>query len=277
MYQNYIQTDASINPGNSGGPLLNLRGECIGINAAISSPTGSSVGIGFAIPINIARSIVPDLIADGEVSRGWLGVYLGGDVTESEARRQGLDAVRGVVIDSVFDGSPAERAGIRPGDIVVGVNNQNIETVQQFTALVSTIHIGEQVPIEVVRDGSRLVLSTMIGDREEALAANEPDDDFTYYVWMGMELINFTEEIASSLNMKHVPSLFVRRVYAGSSAYNASIVRGTLILQIGNTKTGSLSDIEAAIGKFSRSTRKVPLIIQEPDGTIARRAIRPQR
>lgn len=277
MYQNYIQTDASINPGNSGGPLLNLKGECIGINAAISSPTGSSVGIGFAIPINIARSIVPDLIADGEVSRGWLGVYLGGNVTESEARRQGMDAVRGVVIDSVLEGSPAERAGIMHGDIVIGVNSQNVETVRQFTALVSTIPIGEQVPVEIIRDGSRMVLQTMIGDREEALAARRPDDDFTYYVWMGMELINFTEEIASSLNMKHVPSVFVRRVRAGSSAYNASIVRGSLILQIGNTKTESLSDIEAAIGKLNSATRKVPLIVQEPDGTIARRAIRPQR
>jgi len=96
FYQNYIQTDAAINPGNSGGPLLNLRGECIGVNAAISSPTGSSVGIGFAIPIDLARAIVPDLIASGKATRGWLGVWLS-DLTEREAKRQAMEAVRGVV------------------------------------------------------------------------------------------------------------------------------------------------------------------------------------
>ncbi|HVP07092.1 MAG TPA: trypsin-like peptidase domain-containing protein, partial [Candidatus Acidoferrum sp.] len=124
-FQNYIQTDAAINPGNSGGPLLNLRGEAIGINAAIAGPTGASVGIGFAIPINLARAVVPDLIATGKVSRGWLGVSLS-DVTERQAKRLGLKAVEGVMIDSVFAGSPADQAGIHRGDLVTSFNRSEV-------------------------------------------------------------------------------------------------------------------------------------------------------
>ncbi|MFQ5453195.1 MAG: trypsin-like peptidase domain-containing protein, partial [Candidatus Zixiibacteriota bacterium] len=219
-YQNYIQTDASINPGNSGGPLLNLKGECVGVNAAISSPTGVSVGIGFAIPINIARSVVPDLILTGKVSRGWLGVWLG-KLTEKEARRQGLDALRGVRIDSVFTNSPADKAGIKSGDIILTINDQPVNNNNQLSLLVSQVKQGQSVSIEVVRKGERFTLSSIIGDRDTFLANMEESehnnsDDFQAIRWLGMELVTLTDEITKALDIEPVEGVLVRRVYPGS-------------------------------------------------------------
>ncbi|MBD3333822.1 PDZ domain-containing protein [candidate division GN15 bacterium] len=273
-YQNYIQTDASINPGNSGGPLLNLRGECIGVNAAISSPTGSSVGIGFAIPINIARAIVPDLISSGRASRGWLGVYIGGNVSEREARRQGMDAVYGVVIDSVFTNSPAQRAGLRDGDVIASFNGKVVENVGQFTVLVSTIREGQTVPIEVFRNGERLLLQTIIGDRDTFLAGTETRDDFELETWLGMEVITFTPQIAQALGLEHVDGVYVRRIYANSPASNSSITRGTIILQVNDVSIESLSDLRRSLSQLGEEVSRIPLIVQEPDGTIARKVIR---
>jgi len=276
-YQYYIQTDASINPGNSGGPLLNLNGECIGVNAAISSPTGGSVGIGFAIPINLARAIVPDLIATGKVQRGWLGVWLA-NVTEREAKRQGLDAVRGVRIDSVFAGSPAERSGIRSGDIIVNFNGQAVNNAAQLSVLVSTVRNGQNIPVELIRDGARQSLTAVIGDRETSLAAVEPNgsqpDDFDRFQWMGMELLTFTPEIAAAVGLDHVQGIYVRRVYPGSPADRSSIVRGTIILQVNNETVKALSDIESLSSRV-QGIKRLPLIVQEPDGTIARKVLRP--
>jgi len=276
-YQYYIQTDASINPGNSGGPLLNINGEVIGVNAAISSPTGGSVGIGFAIPINLARAIVPDLIASGQVHRGWLGIYLD-NVTEREAKRQGLDAVRGVVIDSVFAGSPAEKAGIRNGDVVIGFNGQEINDAAQLSVLVSTVKNGDQIPVELIRDGVRQSVVASIGDRESYLSSNKPEvepDDFEVYQWMGLELLTFTEEIADAVAVKYVPGVFVRRIYPGTPADRSSITRGTIIMQIDNVTIKSIADVEQVARKLRGSSRRIPLIVQEPDGTIARKVLRP--
>ncbi|HWR83424.1 MAG TPA: trypsin-like peptidase domain-containing protein [Candidatus Deferrimicrobium sp.] len=275
VYQNYIQTDASINPGNSGGPLLNLRGECIGVNAAISTPSGGSVGIGFAIPINMARAVVPDLIAQGKPQRGWLGVGLS-SVTERDAKRQGLDAVKGVKIDSVVANSPADKAGIKPGDIVVGVNSQTVDNASQLSVLVSTIHEGTTVPIEIVRDSKHMTLSATIGDRETYLASRPASDDgdFRALDWMGMQLMSFTPEVARALGVEFVEGVFVRRVYSGSPADRASIVKGTVILQVNKQTTQSLDEITAVARQLEGRSERVALIVQEPDGTVARKVIR---
>ncbi len=279
-YQYYIQTDASINPGNSGGPLLNLRGEVIGVNSAISSPTGASVGIGFAIPINLARAIVPDLIELGKPQRGWLGVWLN-NVTEREAKRQGLDAVRGVMIDSVFLNSPAEKAGIKRGDVILTFNGVAVDNASQLSVLVSTVRRGKQVPVLLSRNGEQMMINVRIGDKDSFLASVEQPgvtdgsgDDFDVYRWMGMELLTFTPEIAAAVSSEHVPGIYVRRVFPGSAADNSSISRGTVILQIDDNTVKSLEEVERATARLSRD-RRVPLIVQEPDGTIARKVLRP--
>jgi serine protease Do len=279
-YQNYIQTDAAINPGNSGGPLINLKGECVGVNAAISSPTGSSVGIGFAIPINLARAIVPDLIATGQVKRGWLGVWLA-DVTERDAKRLGLDAVRGVRIDSVFTGSPPDQAGIREGDIVMSFNNQEVLNTSQFMVLVSTIKTSEAVPLTVLRDGKRLDLATKIGDQEAFFASSERSGSGrrsgagqNSRQWQGMELVTFTPDIAIDIAMEHVPGVYVTSVAVGSPADKASISEGTIIMQINNREVSSVDELLEVAAGLSGSGRKIPLIVLEPDGSLARKVLR---
>ncbi|MBU0984829.1 MAG: trypsin-like peptidase domain-containing protein [candidate division Zixibacteria bacterium] len=276
-YQDYIQTDASINPGNSGGPLLTLKGEAMGVNAAISSPTGTSVGIGFAIPINLARAVVTDLIADGKASRGWLGVWLS-DVTERDAKEHGLKAVRGVMIDSVFQGSPAERAGIKSGDIIVDFNRQEVTSAGQFSVLVSTVHEGHIVPVRVNRDGELLDLPTMVADRETFLAAmDERQDEAAGKAaqWLGMELIDYTTEVAAQIGAEHVTGVYVARVYAGTPAYRASIAEGTIIRKIDNQDVASVMDVHRLATEIGRNKSRIPMIVLEPDGMIARKVIRP--
>lgn len=275
-YQNYIQTDASINPGNSGGPLLNIRGECIGVNAAISSPTGSSVGIGFAIPINMARAIVPDLIETGQANRGYLGIWLN-DVTEGQAKRLGLQAVRGVVIDSVFYNSPAAKAGIKPGDVIVGFNDHPVENASSLRVLVASVKAGEEVPVDIIRDGEQLKLVTSVADRETFSASSqesEEPEDFAVVQWLGMELMEFTEDIAAIVNAKYADGMYVRRIYPGSPADRSSIVRGTVLLQVNDKSVKTMAEFEEAVSGIRNPKMRIPLIVQEPDGTIARKVIR---
>ena len=278
QYQDYIQTDASINPGNSGGPLLNIKGEAIGVNAAISSPTGTSVGIGFAIPINLARSIVPDLIAHGKASRGWLGVWFA-PMTEREAKRQGLKTVEGVVVEKVYENSPAEQAGFKSGDIIVGYNNHAVDHTGQLSVLVSTSRSGQEIPIDILREGKKMTLNTIVADRDEFLAtaqAKEPaPDDFDARQWYGMDLIAFTPEVAGALDLKPIDGIYVRRVEPNSPADRASITRGTVILQIDEVPVKTIEELVRAVDKLKKSSRAVGLIVSEPDGTVARKVIRP--
>lgn len=278
QYQDYIQTDASINPGNSGGPLLNLKGEAIGVNAAISSPTGTSVGIGFAIPISLARSIVPDLIAHGKASRGYLGVYFA-QLTEKEAKRLGLKTVDGVMVQSVMEKSPAERAGLENGDVIVGYNNHNVDNTSQLSVMVSTTRAGQEVPIDILRSGKKMTVNAVIADRDEYLfsvqAQAQSPDDFDTRRWYGMDLIAFTPDVASALGVEHMDGIYVRRVEPGSSADKASITRGTIILQIDEMPVKTLEELVRAIDKLKKTSRAVGLIVQEPDGTVARKVIRP--
>jgi serine protease Do len=278
QYQDYIQTDASINPGNSGGPLLNLKGEAIGVNAAISSPTGTSVGIGFAIPISLARSIVPDLIAHGKASRGWLGVWFA-PVTEREAKRQGLKIVEGVMVERVFENSPAERSGLKSGDIIVGYNNHSVDNTGQLSVMVSTTRSGQEIPIDILRDGKKMTFNTVVADRDEFFATTQAQatapDDFDARTWFGMDLIAFTPEVAGALDVKHIDGIYVRRVEPGSAADRAAISRGTIILQIDEMPVKTLEELVRAVDKLKKTSRAVGLIVSEPDGTVARKVIRP--
>ncbi|MDF1545368.1 MAG: trypsin-like peptidase domain-containing protein [bacterium] len=276
-YQNYIQTDASINPGNSGGPLLNLRGECIGINAAISSPTGSSVGIGFAIPVSLARAVVPDLIATGHVSRGWLGVWLN-DVTEREAKRQGLEAVRGVLVDSVFSNSPAEKAGIMDGDIIIGFNDQEVENGDELRVLVSTVKSGSSVAMKVVRDGKYMNMVAQVGDRDDADAlVRGGNDGVERTSWMGMSVERFSQQKADEIGAEYLEGMYVDQVQSGSPAARASIAPGTIILQVNNKVVSSIDQFNSVTGSIQNQKMRIPLIVLEPDGSIARKVIRQDR
>ncbi len=272
-YQDYIQTDASINPGNSGGPLLNLKGEAIGVNSAISSPTGASVGIGFAIPINLARSIVPDLIARGAVSRGFLGIRLA-DVNEKMARENNLDGVHGVYIQDVVGDSPADRAGIKTGDILLEFNHEKIIDSDHLSVLISTAPKNKESEIVLARKGKKIPVNAMIADMDEfavthAAQLNQPVE------WLGMELLNFTMEIAQQIGSDFFPGVYIYSVSRGSRAYKAGILPGSIITQIDGKEAKNLSEFQEIAGKIDINKRNVPLLLVDPRGSIEYKAIRP--
>jgi serine protease Do len=163
-YDDFIQTDASINPGNSGGPLLNTKGEVIGINTAIFSQSGGSIGIGFAIPINMAKDLLPQL-KKGEVIRGWLGVRIQG-VTSDLAEKFGLAEAKGALVSEVSEGGPADKAGIVRGDVIIAFDGKEVKTMADLPYIVSTTPVGKTVKVEIIRKGENKTLKVKVGEME---------------------------------------------------------------------------------------------------------------
>jgi serine protease Do len=163
-WQNFIQTDAAINPGNSGGPLVNLRGEVVGLNTAIASASGGNEGIGFSIPINIVSRVAQDLVDNNRVARGFLGVQLDGSFSEKQARSLGLDRLMGTRVKVVEPASPAEKAALQPNDVIVLYNGVRVERDTHLIGLVKLTEVGEQVPIVIYRAGQPLSMFVEIAD-----------------------------------------------------------------------------------------------------------------
>jgi serine protease Do len=275
-YQSYIQTDASINPGNSGGPLVNLQGEAIGVNAAISSPTGASVGIGFAIPINMARAIVPDLIATGHVERGILGINLT-DVTERQAREEGLSAVKGVYVHSVLADSPADKAGIHEGDILTSFNGEEITDADNLSYLISTAPLNKKSEIDLVRDGKRMSTEATIVNEDDFRLAHsaEFDNPNQGISWLGMDLLTFTDDIAKQIGEDYIPGVFINRVRRGSPAYRAGIAPGSIITQVDNKEIKNLVELQVIAEGMEGRQKAIPFLLVDPRGSIEYKAIKP--
>jgi serine protease Do len=176
MYQNFIQTDAAINPGNSGGALVNAGGELIGINTMIYTKSGGYMGIGFAIPINMAKRIMEDLIYSGKVSRGWLGVVIQ-DINQATREAMNLESNKGVLISDVMKGQPADKAGIKRGDIVVAIGGKTVDNANELRNRVATIRPGKKVPVDIIRDGKKITLQVVLAERDKNVAAGKEEDD----------------------------------------------------------------------------------------------------
>ncbi len=278
-YQNYIQTDASINPGNSGGPLLNLEGEVIGVNAAISSPTGGSVGIGFAIPIDFARAVVPDLIAHGEVSRGWLGVSDIRDVPREmlEASRLSTPAI---TFDKVLRGSPAAAAGLKPRDIIYRYDGKTFEDANDFRLLVATTPVDKEIELRLMRSGKPMTINVNIGNRSEALRAMQSPRQLPYSdeYWLGMEVSECTPELAYRLGVDcHTPGgIIVTNVIPGSPAYNRNIVPGVIIVEIDKYEIKNLNDYREAAVNLKDTKKPISFIIYDTEGNTRWVGINPR-
>jgi serine protease Do len=227
--QDFIQTDASINPGNSGGPLLNMKGEVIGINTAIASRTGFSQGIGFAIPINLAKGVYTQLIETGRVVRGWLGVYiyeLTGDLIEALGQKEG------VLVNEVVDGSPAFDAGIVAGDIIVEFDGKKTESVPDLQGVVSQKTPGTDCEIVVVRDGEREELTVRLGEMPEEVASTEPAERPKETGWLGLKVVSPESREARQFNLAMDAGVVVLDVERGSPAERAGILPGDVILSV---------------------------------------------
>jgi serine protease Do len=244
-YDDFIQTDASINPGNSGGPLINMKGNVVGINTAI---VASGQGIGFAIPINLAKGIIAQLKSEGEVTRGWLGVAIQ-DITDELAEYYGIESKDGVFVADVFKGDPADEAGIKPKDIILEVNDKKIQSSRQLTGMIAQTGVGETATIKVLREGKEKVFRVKLTRRdEEGIASRGPaleqEEEF------GIRVADITPEIAQRFNFTETAGAIVMGVEADSKGAEADVRVGDVIKEINRQVIESVRDYRSELGKI---------------------------
>ena len=243
-YENFIQTDAAINPGNSGGPLLNIRGEVIGINTAIYSKSGGDMGIGFAIPANMAAAIKDQLITSGKVTRGYLGVVIQ-DVTPDLAESFGLEKREGILISDVSEDSPAEKAKLMEGDIILKLDGKDVGDVGEFRNRVAAQGPGTAITLTVFRDGKEKKIKAETGSLPgESLAAADMTELMEN---LGLNVQDLTEEIAGQLRLEPDAGVLVAEVEEGSPAWESGIKPGNLITGINRVEVSNVEELQAAI------------------------------
>jgi serine protease Do len=271
-YDHYIQTDASINRGNSGGPLFNIGGEVVGINTAIMSPTGGSIGIGFSVPTEIAIPVIEQLREFGEVRRGWIGVRIQ-DVSEDIAEDSGENRATGALIAGLSDDGPADKAGIQAGDIVVEFNGKPVESMRALPRLVADTPPGETVEVIVLRDGERVTLALEIGLLEEeqvaAATTEEPEAGEngeptveTAGAMFGLELGAITDEARQTYSIESsVEGVLVTRVEAGSEAEKKSLKPGEVIVQVSTRPVTDPDQVSARLAELKKEGRRTVMLL----------------
>jgi serine protease Do len=266
-YDDFIQTDAAINPGNSGGPLFNAAGEVIGINTAI---VAQGQGIGFAVPINLVKALVPQLEEKGTVSRGWLGVAIQ-DMSPELARSLSLDRVRGALIAEVVPGSPAEKAGLRPGDVVLQVEQRTIDTYNQLSRAIAFYAPGAKVALRVLRNGKEIDVEVTVAERMDeatlASAHRAPKGGEAVSEVLGLELGKVTPEVARALGLRSPEGVLVTQVKQGGPADLAGVAQGDVILEINRRRVRSLAEYHEA-ARSIRPGDMVLLRIQRGDSAV---------
>ena len=259
-YDNFLQTDAAINPGNSGGPLVNLEGKVVGINTAI---VAQAQGIGFAIPINMAKYILSQLKERGKVMRGWLGVMIQ-EVTPEIAHALGLKEVKGALVADVTPGSPADKADIRRGDVIIEYNGKKIEEMNELPRLVANTPVGKSVPIKIWRNGKIKQLTVKVGELEEKVAKGErryaPQD-------LGLKVEELTPYLAQRLGVKRIHGVIITYVVPGSPAHEAGLSRGDIILKINRHPIEDLNDYQEVINS-AKPGDTLLFLIERREGTL---------
>jgi serine protease Do len=272
-YRDMIQTDASINPGNSGGPLVNINGEVIGINTAIASPSRGSIGIGFAIPINVVKTILDQLISTGSVTRGYLGV----STTNANRRlspelREFYGVQNGALVEQVSPNTPASKAGIRPEDVIISWGGQKIANFDDLENAVQTTPPGRQVPIVVMRGGKQVTLTVttatrppedvLLGSNNEEGGGNAPaPEKESKLANFGLSVSPLTPDVAQRLTIpSDVKGVLVTNVVPGGPAYSAGIPRGAVIVRVGHTNTPTVTAFQNAMKALKPGDAAVMLI-----------------
>jgi len=241
-YENFIQTDASINPGNSGGPLFNLRGEVIGINTAIIN---FAQGIGFAIPSNMADRIVTQLKTGGKVVRGWLGVGIQ-PLTPELGDKFGVKDGKGILVNEVFEGDPAEAAGIKPGDIITRVGREQLETPNQLSRVVAGFGPGEEVQVQVIRDGQALTLDVLLGiKKEKPIMTSLPP--MQNGIDLGIDVSPITNDLATHYKIEDREGILVTKVARESIAFSEGLREGDVIKEVNRVEVPTLSHFRDAL------------------------------
>lgn len=244
-YNDLIQTDAAINPGNSGGPLVNLKGEIIGINVAIFSTTGGYQGIGFAIPANTAKRIISRLIEGKKISYGWLGITVQ-DLNDDLVQHFGLPDKNGVLVAKVLEDGPAKRAGMKEGDIIKRVDADEIDNVRELLSAVGKSEVGKQVKVFVIRDKKNIVLNSTIGERPQNLGAEQEAEEGPgeqrLEKWRGLSVENLGSEGAKQFRTQEKSGVIVVNIEPGSSADDSGLMPGDVVLEINKEPVKNVSD-----------------------------------
>jgi serine protease Do len=274
-YDRYIQTDASINMGNSGGPMFDLNGNVIGVNSALISPTGASVGIGLAIPAELAKPVIDTLRRGQQPQRGYLGVGLQPVDEDDIAAALGLPKGGGELVRSVQPGDPAAKAGLQQGDVIVAVNGQAVNPDQTVSFLIANTPVGSRVPIDIMRGGKRISIPVVVGQRpsEEELAKrlgansdeqmDEPDAPITQgSQTLGLSLQPLTPAIARTLSMPAgVKGVVITNVDASSDASDKGLRRGDVIMSVNRQDVTTPAQVVAGVDAARRSGRTSVLLL----------------
>ena len=264
-YVPFIQTDVAINPGNSGGPLFNLDGEVVGINSQIYSRTGGFMGLSFAIPVEVAMDVVEQLKTRGHVQRGWLGVYIQ-EVTRELAESFGMKKPAGALVASVLPDSPAEKAGIQVGDVILAYDGKDISTSASLPPLVGRTRVGEKIKLRLMRDGSMKSIRLVIGelpDEDSPLLAKKQGPSATEDLILGLEVQELTEQQQKEMNLER-GGLIVKRVHEGPGK-SSGIREGDVIQMINNEKVTNIEQLKEVVKKLPKD-KFASVLVQRNEG-----------
>jgi serine protease Do len=263
-YEDFIQTDASINPGNSGGPLVNLEGAVVGINTAI---VASGQGIGFAIPVNMAKNIIAQLKSSGEVTRGWLGVGIQ-DLSDQLKSYYGVEDNGGVLITQVFEGDPAEKGGIMANDIIIEIDGKSVTSARELSGIIANTKVGNKTTIKLLRDGKKKTVQVELAKRDEKeLLAKRPDNDTKDD--LGLQLMDLSEENASRFGLDADENgVLVVGIKPGGKAESAGIRRGDLIKEVNHKRVASVRDYTNVVKKIDEGDEVQCLIRRAREGFV---------
>jgi serine protease Do len=270
-YDDFLQTDAAINRGNSGGPLFNMDGQVIGVNTAIISPTGGSIGIGFAVPSNSALQVIDQLKQYGETRRGWFGVHVQ-NVTDEIAESLGLDEPKGALVATVSPGSPAAAAGVEPGDVILSFDGQAIDNVRSLPRAVASTAIGKSVAVELLRKGEKKSIDVTVGllpASDEAADDTTQDDDTgddadtpDKEELLGLSIAPLTDELRNQFSIgRTVEGVIITDVEPNSPAARKNVKPGDVIVEVTQEKVKQPRDVLARLEAVKKSGRRTVLLL----------------
>ncbi len=267
-YDSFIQTDAAINRGNSGGPLFNMNGEVIGINTAIISPSGGSIGLGFSIPSALAKNVVDQLINFGETRRGWLGVQIQ-TVTDEIAETLGMDEAMGALVADVTKGGPAADAQIKSGDVILTFDGKRVKKMRDLPRIVADTPVDKEVEVVVLRKGVEMTLGVSVGrleDGEKLIASarktNEEKNKVKVVTALGMSLGEITKKLRKSEKIKDgVNGVYILKVEEGSDAGDKNIKPGEIILEVGQEAVTTAEDLVKRVEELKTEGRENALLM----------------
>ena len=264
--ENFIQTDAAINPGNSGGPIVNLRGEVIGVTTAIATESGFNQGYGFAIPINLAKEIMDDLIRKGRVVRGYLGISMQ-DIDEKKARALGLKKPIGVFIDSVSEDGPALKAGLKAKDVLVKINSEKVNSTNIVQSIIAKNNPGDEIILTIIRKNNLLKLKVLLGERQNTIISSPAITNNIKYRFLGLDVESLKKYSEDDIGFRSDYGVIVTAVELFSPASEAGIQKGDIIQEIGEIKITSI-EIFQLIMDSVKSTEVIIIKILRADTTF---------